>query len=355
MDEVRVYAPGKLLVVGEYAVLHGDRALVVAMDSGIECFSSPCPQGWWLAAPDLGVDAPLGTAGKLASGAGLLVAAVDRGAHAFVQPSPRHLTVQAHGRHGHRKVGLGGSAASVVAIMGALAATAGHDLENPLTRSRLFDLSLAVHREHQHGLGSGADVAATVFGGWLGYQLRDHTPHVAHVAPPPELTISAAWTGVETPTLAGLAAFDRLPNRRRHLDRMHTVLRDFWCAFEQHQRTDLGNAVCRYGELLDDLAQDLQLPTHVQVSKLVRASKAATTAVKGSGAVGGDCVIALCFSSAQSAALRSAWKQVGVSPLHLSPDLRGVRVVRKGRTAPTQPPIATRSGAPPHPESGHAQ
>ena len=62
MTTFEVRAPGKLFVIGEYAVLHGSRALVAAIDAGISCRIESAST-WCLSAPDLGVD---GTLGQLA-------------------------------------------------------------------------------------------------------------------------------------------------------------------------------------------------------------------------------------------------------------------------------------------------
>src|SRR5437868_14045729 len=56
MKAVEVHGPGKLFVIGEYAVLHGGRALVAAVNAGICCRAEPA-SAWRLSAPDLGVDA----------------------------------------------------------------------------------------------------------------------------------------------------------------------------------------------------------------------------------------------------------------------------------------------------------
>ena len=53
MTALEVEAPGKLFVIGEYAVLHGGRALVAAIDAGISC-RVEAASTWCVAAPDLG-------------------------------------------------------------------------------------------------------------------------------------------------------------------------------------------------------------------------------------------------------------------------------------------------------------
>jgi mevalonate kinase len=165
MTALEVRAPGKLFVIGEYAVLHGGRALVAAIDAGISC-RLESTSTWCLTAPDLGVD---GTLADLSgeSRSTLLRAAVSAARDEFRLESPLRFTVRGTCPASRRKYGLGGSAASVVVILAAAAAAVGEDLEAKRTRDRLFRRAFAVHRGYQRGRGSGADVAASVFGGWV--------------------------------------------------------------------------------------------------------------------------------------------------------------------------------------------
>src|SRR5206468_650814 len=136
MTTFEVRAPGKLFVIGEYAVLHGGRALVAAIDAGISCRIEPAST-WCLSAPDLGVD---GTLGGLSgdSQSTLLRSAVAAARDEFRLGTPLRFVVGGTCPASRRKYGLGGSAASVVAVLAAAAATVGEDLEAKRTRDRLF-------------------------------------------------------------------------------------------------------------------------------------------------------------------------------------------------------------------------
>ena len=232
MSDVAVFAPGKLFVIGEYAVLQGERALVAAVDSGIECRVEPRTAGWQIVAPDLGVDAMLGR-GPLDPRATLLARAVDVGARAFAGVEPKRVTVRGRGEGVGKKVGLGGSAASVVAILGALAAAAGENPANEEVRRTLFDLALSVHRDHQNGRGSGADVAASVYGGWIDYSIAEGRPQVGRAAVPAGLHLAAAWSGLSSDTATGIESFDRMRGERDGIafaERMRAGLARFWHA-----------------------------------------------------------------------------------------------------------------------------
>ncbi|MER7578031.1 hypothetical protein [Streptomyces sp. NPDC126514] len=323
-----VFAPGKLVVIGEYAVLYGERALVAAVNAGIECCSRPRPEGWWLSAPDLGIDAPLDKAPD-APGGRLLAAAAAAGAAAYPDIPPQHLTVRGHGDGANRKTGLGCSAASTVAILGCFAAASGHGLADPRTRADLFDLALRTHRAHQHGRGSGIDVAGSVYGGWLAYTLTDARPRIERADIPNDLRIAATWTGSPVNTTASLMDFGRSPHSAELLGRMHTSLEQFWTASHAGSRRQLLEAVAAYGRILDYMSWELGgAPLSRRTRELVRAAaKRGGVAAKGSGAVGGDCVIALGFHPARLDAARRAWHKLGATALNLTLEPRGVRTL----------------------------
>mgnify|MGYP002631853697 CR=1 FL=1 len=143
---MRVFAPGKLVVLGEYAVLDGAPALVAAVDRGVSCEVEPGD----------GIETP---------GDDRFVREALKGAPArlyrFTDWNPVQLS---------DKPGFGGSAAATVA-----ACLAGHGHEDLLERA------LAVHHRVQ-GSGSGIDVWASVNGGlrvWPTGQARASVPLTA--------------------------------------------------------------------------------------------------------------------------------------------------------------------------------
>jgi phosphomevalonate kinase len=99
------------------------------------------------------------------------------------------------GRGGPSKLGLGSSAALTVALVSALQIWSEGGLAEPATR-RLQQL-VGIHREIQGGVGSGIDVAASLLGGILRFQLADDGS-VGEAAPidfPEQLRMVFVWTG----------------------------------------------------------------------------------------------------------------------------------------------------------------
>src|SRR5580704_12786401 len=81
-----------------------------------------------------------------------------------------------------KKLGLGSSAAAIVALSKMILLQHG-----ALHRDRLLTIALKAHRDFSQGLGSGADVAGSVFGGIIEYQNIPHGPLVQSV------DLSWAW------------------------------------------------------------------------------------------------------------------------------------------------------------------
>ncbi|MFF8774288.1 mevalonate kinase [Kitasatospora sp. NPDC015120] len=342
MGEVAVFAPGSLFVVGEYAVLHGGRALLAAVDSGIECRTEPRADGWWLSAPDLGVDGPPQDVPSHA-GAHLLVDAVRAGRTAFPGPGPLRVTVRGHGWGAGRKLGLGTSAASAVAVLGALAATAGHDLSSTPLRRTLLPTAVDVHRAHQHGRGSGADVAASVHGGWVEYCTADGIPRARPAAVPPGLRLAAAWSRIACSTPDAIDRFHRTGGQNEVngvLDALARELDRFWAAARDANEVAFLRSVRAYGTLLEEMARRLAPPQAAEwMARLTRAAADRGASAKSSGAVGGDCVIALATDGAPLAGARAAWRRLGAVPLDLAPDPHGLRALPPdGKSGTPEPP-----------------
>jgi phosphomevalonate kinase len=138
---VKVFAPGKLVLTGAYAVLGGAPAIVMATSRGAYADGSRSNP-----TPSAEVRAALGDV-----------------------PSPH---VDASSLFlGSRKLGLGASSAILVASLASLAARdakRGVDLSDEKLRASLFERARAAHASAQAG-GSGVDVAASVHGGVLEY------------------------------------------------------------------------------------------------------------------------------------------------------------------------------------------
>jgi len=147
---MKAKAPGKVVISGAYAVLHGAPALVSAVDRYVIADTAVEP------------------------------AFVTPEARAGMSPPFPDFDASQLREHG-RKLGLGSSAAILVASV--VAAEYPNLKSDSGVLNSIFHRCLKAHREAQGG-GSGIDVAASVFGGTLEYQL----PESGLLGPPPRVT-----------------------------------------------------------------------------------------------------------------------------------------------------------------------
>jgi phosphomevalonate kinase len=233
MIAIRASAPGKLVLLGDYAVLEGAPALAVAVDRRAEARVVPTADGLVrVDAPELGVSAAMagwGGDGRLrwrcdaAVAARLeLVESLCNGLAARdLLPAGQGLRIELDtsgffdpAGEGRRKLGLGSSAALTVALASALAIAGGH-AERVADRARWLGELLALHRAWQGGQGSGVDIAASLAGGMVRYQpgSEGRAPQVeARAWPPAGAACLFLWSGHSVSTagfLARLAAWRR--------------------------------------------------------------------------------------------------------------------------------------------------
>lgn len=216
MSEVVASAPGKLVLLGEYAVLEGAPAVTMAVDRRAGVTLRATGDGRCsVRAPDVVEDRQpfvIGAGGLpnwSAAGAAAarlnLVDEVLRGlavdglglapGTGFELRLDTSAFFDAHGAQ-RQKLGLGSSAALTVALASALAAFAGHG-GVMAERDRWLVRVLALHRQFQGGQGSGVDVATSLVGGVLAYRLngRDGQPDAVPMPWPSALHRAFIWSG----------------------------------------------------------------------------------------------------------------------------------------------------------------
>jgi len=341
--KIRASAPGKLVLTGEYAVLEGAPALVLAVDRRAQVSVEALPdQAIVIDAPDLDVvgatarldaggrlvldDAALAAGGRLALFGSIVesVAALAQlpgfhaglDTHAFFSPEPPR-----------RKLGLGSSAALGVALGGALHALAGLE---PTSAGSL----IAAHRRAQGGVGSGLDIAASLAGGLISYVWREDQPQVTPVDWPAELEFCCAWSGRPASTgvfLRSLADWRaRAPVRHAALmGDLASCARVAAGALLEHRTDTLIEAVDAYAAGLARLGAASGLDIMSAEHRALRAVAAdCGVAYKPCGAGGGDVGLAVAADAGRMAAFRRGVLHAGLRILELQPARQGLRVHR---------------------------
>lgn len=299
---MRLFAPGKVFLAGEYAVLDGEPALVAAVDRGLHAEKEPAP------AIEL-VHAPSGARAQLTGPVPEELRFAARAtalAVARYAPSPYRLTFLDDLAVSGRKLGLGGSAAAT-----ALAVRAASD--EPA--EALLPLAVSAHWLEQGGSGSGADVAACLLGGVVEARSVPGTPptvEATRVKVPSDLRLLLAFGGesADTRALIGevklFAAGEPAKWRRIRgaIAAAEAALRE---SLEGGRRSEALDAVRAGAAAMARLGEAAAVP--IVTAPLERACAVAASlgaAGKPSGAGGGDCAVVLCFGDAQRDEVASA-------------------------------------------------
>ena len=222
-------APGKIVLSGEYAVLDGAPAIVMAVDrraraaladidgeisqvrapgytKEIGQFDSANGDFRWLNGQAVFgvVDAVLRAVDALQSVAQL----IDLDTSDFVDPER------------HQKIGIGSSAALTVALCAAV--------RGSTDMAAIMAVAQRAHANLQGGAGSGADIACSLSGGLIDYRMEGAS--VTALDWPEGLSYRVIWTGVAASTrdkLRKLNAATSLPSRVR-LAGVSEAMADAW-------------------------------------------------------------------------------------------------------------------------------
>lgn len=324
-------APGKLVIAGEYAVLGGAPALVLAIDrrAGVTLEATD-GSDYEFSAPGLGIEtahARLDAAGRIswpaldaaASAPLRLVGAILETLGAEERPAPFRSCLDTRAFHaggdGRQKLGLGSSAALTVALASAIRALGRRAAPSIHTL-------LAAHRRAQDGRGSGLDIAASLTGGLLRYRLHNGQPQITPATWPHGLEWCCVWSGRPASTgrfLQRLAAW-RTQAPARHAAAMRELGDCATAAAAATGAAALLEAVATFGQALDRLGAASGLDIFCAEHRALAALAARLgVAYKPCGAGGGDIGIALTTDAARLQAFRQAARTTGFPVLDLRP------------------------------------
>jgi len=230
---IEALAPGKVVLWGEYAVLAGAPALVMAVDRYARCTIDLQPQSQnpesqgpaapaeWRFSSTGFVAAPVGLSKAALRGAVPPPAGAPTGtAWQVLQwlntanlPAAAAVNIDTSGffQQG-TKLGIGSSAAVCVAVYGAFCEL--------LDATPRFAEVAAIHHRLQGNRGSGIDIAAAWFGGLLRFRKDQNpgsgdTPQISTAALPAGLQTRFLWAGHPALTTEHLQRFAEWRNRGR--------------------------------------------------------------------------------------------------------------------------------------------
>lgn len=325
-------APGKLFLLGEYAVLDGAPALLTAVNRRARVsLHSASDAGWTLSAPQLHLDnlaltadgrVPTSVADDIAAVLNVYAAVRDLAAPDL--PAMHiHIDTADFFRDGN-KLGLGSSAAVTAALCAAFAQAAGESLD----RATLCQRAMTAHRCAQNGVGSGADVATATYGQIIVFR-PGHRPRPLRW--PAGMHALAIMTGEGASTRSLVGQVRRLQQTNpsayaRHMQQIKRLADAGHDAMAQDKPDSFLQIADNYHSALvalgDTAGAGIVLPVH---HKLHATVAAAGGVFKTTGAGGGDIALAFCTSPAALDSIERAVTQQGYRSLPLTFGADGVR------------------------------
>lgn len=276
--DIKVSAPGKLFLSGEYAVLEGAPAVIDSVNRRV--FAVPCGQN--IPQSMLIKQAKTHVADFLCTRAGRPIGQLPN-----IEIDSKGFTID------KRKLGIGSSAAVAAATTGALFEWAGLSIEK--YRPQILAVATNAHRAYQNGKGSGADVATSVMGGTILFSIDGSMDN----APPNPLHKIFIWTGKSASTVSLVEEVKKLQqtNNSQYQSIMATLC-SLATSLAEHYRnanvTQIISATKEYELALATLGKMAQIS--IVTSKMHQISalaKQCNGAAKPSGAGGGDACVAL--------------------------------------------------------------
>lgn len=328
---MKIGAPGKLFLTGEYAVLWGAPAIVAAVAPRLSATLDLRPgEEMLLRVPGStlrgrreggvihwsGPPAPARFAARA-----LELALQGRTTPSFALQFARN----ARGQRG-QKLGLGSSSAAA-----AIAAAAGLRVaELPAGPDQVFPIAAQAHWEVQGNKGSNGDVAAACYGGLIRYRRYPLERPVAERPPRPEvdvldagaLRLALVFSGRSAKTPSMVSAVEKAlsePERQTFVRSSSDCTRAFADALSSNDQRAARAALDAAGDLLGELGARAGVAVVTpELAEIQRLGRAHGLAAKVSGAGGGDGAL---FAGFDAAALREALRAArarGLTVLELS-------------------------------------
>lgn len=356
-----IKVPGKLMIAGEYAVLEpGYKAVVIAVDRYVTADIKPSVDNI-LYLPGLGLEEVTWSLG----GEGIIFNTNDERLcfvkNAFdiasqylvekglmILPFRLHIESCLNDPITGKKYGLGSSAAIVVAIVSSILSFHG-EFENELDLEKIFKLSAIAHLKTQ-GNGSGTDIAASVYGGWLQYStysskwllneikkkesvislIKMSWPNlsIGRVTPPKDLRLAVGWTRESVGTAPMVEKIESFQGKNRvsyqcFLEDSYTAVTQLIGAFEMGNAKIALDALYKNHMALLRLGEEAGVMIETSKIKILCAVADRIGRGKSSGAGGGDCGIAFVEGDKKLQELLIEWQKVGITPLNLEVASKG--------------------------------
>ena len=309
MTTIEASAPGKVILCGEYAVLDGAPAISMAVNRRAEVTAAEDGDSRIrMIGPDRNADASL------------FDCVINAAGFKPVADYSFTLDTSAFVDDGNDvKLGIGSSAALTVALGQVLVSLENNDGD-------VADIAVNAHRNFQKGIGSGVDIATSIAGGLIEYQMQGNK--VTRLRGPAGLAFALFWSGVAASTrerVERLMSSDAKPSRSELAD----VATSTALAWQSGNADAVVRASEQYVHVLKRFSVDHGLGIfEAGHDVLVDYALANGLVYKPCGAGGGDVGIALATDTRQLDAFAKRAELVGFTRLDIGVDDDGVKIKR---------------------------
>lgn len=319
-EKVEVSAPGKLMLLGEHAVVYNRPCIVTAVGQRMHATLEVTDEKILsIEAPDVqvtGYTKLMSEAGKgeIPKGARFVEMAVKNFTNQHPIPNGLRVTT----RSGFSEFGFGSSSASIVCVTKGLSEILGLGLDN---RS-LFNLSYQTVLGVQ-GTGSGFDVAAGIYGGTLYFFTGGKEIEPLEIE---SLPLVVGYTGIKADTTEIIREVaQRFEGQSQLLnilyDQISTLVKKARVSLKLRDWTGLGDWMNYNQEFLTKLGVSSQKLDDM----IAAARRAGAFGAKLSGAGGGDCMIALVADETREK-VAEAIIQAGGQVINVDNNVEGARI-----------------------------
>jgi len=250
-------------------------------------------------------------------------------------------------------IGIGSSAASTVAMVSAILKFHNKDIEKKASKGKIYKLAAIAHYLAQGKIGSGFGIASSTFGGvivykkfnpsWLVEQINKKISfseivtmewpdlYIDSLYIPNNFNLLLGWTGNPSSTTKMVKKMNkwREGNKRKYksmLSKIGLLIGKIIEAWKAEDKEKILALLKKNGELLKDLGEKTNV--NIETKKLAILSEIANKnggVGKVSGAGGGDCGIAITFDGNTSEKIIKEWRRKGIEPIDIELSLEGVK------------------------------
>ena len=285
---IKVSAPGKLMLFGEHAVVHGRPCIVTAVDTRMTVFLEKREdRKIVINSPDLNLKNYLVSIGNLDKSCkkeiGFVLTAIKNFFKKYQIKSGLEIKTKSEFS---MKFGLGSSSAVTVTTIKALSELFGIEMKN----RELFDLSYKTILDIQ-GVGSGFDVASAIYGGTLYFVKGGKVIEKIKVKNIP-LIVGYSGIKADTPTLVKMVnrKLKKSPKKiNKIFDEIEKTVNLAKIEIENQNWQRVGGLMNQN----QDLLRKLGVSSKKLENLIIAALNSGALGAKLSGAGGGDCMIAM--------------------------------------------------------------